>query len=165
MKKSFLLTSSLLLIMIFTTMTKAQTTQTKLNQLELVKQLEGSFQKIISKDSIELWEAKVYGKAMIINVSMVIKGKKSLQYINNIGFSSKEEKLIGFVLWGNGVYNTWIGSFSSAKDFGGHMVNNLNPEKPSSKFDFVFNSPTEWILTFHDMQGVKTSEGKFVKVK
>jgi len=151
--------------MIFTTITEAQTTQTQLNQLELVKQFVGSFQNIIGKDTTELWETQSYGNTVIINVYRVIKEKKYPLYINNIGLRSKDGKLKGFVLWIGGVYSTWIGSFSSAKDFSGYMVDNLNPEKPSSKFDFVFNSPTEWILTFHDMQGVKTSEGKFVKVK
>ena len=55
---------------------QAQTTQTKLNQVELMKQWLGTWQGDIGKDTVDLWEGKLYGKAVIINVYQVIKGKK-----------------------------------------------------------------------------------------
>jgi hypothetical protein len=55
--------------------------------------------------------------------------------------------------------------FSTEKTFSGDLVDNFNPEKAWTKFEFVFVNPKEWTLTMHNTDGVKTSENKYSKIK
>ncbi|TAL77512.1 MAG: hypothetical protein EPN88_02585 [Bacteroidetes bacterium] len=142
-----------------------QTTQSTLNQTELAKQFLGTWQSNIGKDTVEVWESQLYGNAVITNVSQIIKGKKSPSYMNNIGFDTKEGKLKGFIINPDGSYTTWIGLFSAGNNFSGDLVDSFIPEKAWAKFEFVFANPKEWTLTIHNIDGVKTSENKFSKVK
>jgi len=41
----------------------------------------------------------------------------------------------------------------------------MQPENAWGKFAFVFTTPKEWIFTMHNMEGAKTFELKFTKVK
>jgi hypothetical protein len=144
---------------------QGQTAQTTLNQKELMKQFLGTWQSTVGTDTVEVWESKLYGEAVIITVTQIIKGKTSDSYINNTGFDAKDSKLKGFILNHDGSYATWIGQFSTDKKFSGDLVDSFNPEKPWSKFEFVFLNPKEWTLTFHNNDGVKTNEFKYSKVK
>jgi len=165
MKKIFLTTAIAVFLFICLTGTQAQTTQTKLNQVELMKQLLGNWQTNIGKDTIEIWETQHYGKGYIINVSQVIKGKKNPLYINNMSFDTKDGKFKGFVLYANGDYSTWIGLFTSEKKFSGDMVQNFNPETASIKLECEFENPKEWTWRNFNKEGVKIFESKFIKVK
>jgi hypothetical protein len=144
---------------------QAQSTQAELNQIELMKQFLGTYQANTGKDTIEIWESQLYGNGIIISVSQVIKGKKNPIYVNNTGLNSEEGKLMGFILNTNATYTTWIGQFSDDKNFGGVLMNNFKPEQAWGKFSFVFINPKEWTFAVYDMNGVKTSDWKFVKVK
>ena len=164
--KKFCLTSVIaVFILICCNGLQAQATQSTLNQGQLMKQFLGTWQSNVGKDTVEVWESRLYGEAVIINLSQIIKGKTTPSYINNIGFDSKEGKLKGFILNTNGSYSTWIGFFSSEKKFSGDLVDSFNPEKPWAKFEFVFANPKEWTFTLYNNDGVKTQDYKFIKVK
>jgi len=140
--------------------------QTKqLNQLELQKQFIGTWQADIGKDTVEVWEGRQYGKATIIDVFRVIKGQKTPSYVNNLGFDSKADKFKGYTLGPDGTYNTWIGFYSSEKKFLVDIVDNLNPEKVTYRFEMFYTNPIEAIWTGYNTDGVKEWEVKFVKVK
>ena len=165
MKKFYLTTSIAAFLLICTYGIQAQTTQSQLNQVELIKKFLGTWQTSIGKDTVEVWESQLFGNAVIITVSQIIKGKKTQNYVNNMSYDSSDGKLKGFVLNANASSTTWIGSFSTEKDFGGTMLTSFQPEKTWGKFAFVFTTPKEWIFTMHNMEGAKTFEYKFTKVK
>src|SRR4030042_177985 len=144
---------------------QAQTTKQKLNQVELMEQLIGTWQANVGNDTIEVWECQQYGKAFIINVHQVIKGQKIPLYINNLGFSSKEDKFKGYTLWSDGAYSTWIGLFNTEKKFSTDMVQDFNPKTTYAKFESVIENPKEWTWKALNKDGVKISEVKFIKVE
>jgi hypothetical protein len=140
--------------------------QTKqLNQLELWKQHTGTWQANAGKDTVEIWEFQQYGKALINNVSRVIKGQKTPYYVNNLGFDSKADKMKGYALRADGTYTTWIGFYISENKFLVDIVDNFNPEKVTYKYEMIYTNPKEGIWTGYNTGGVKTLERKFVKVK
>jgi hypothetical protein len=165
MKKFYFTTAIAVFLLICTSGIQAQATQSQLNQAELIKKFLGTWQANIGKDTVEVWEGQLFGNAVIITVSQIIKGKKTQDYVNNMSYDSSDGKLKGFILNVNASSTTWIGSFSSEKDFAGTMLNSFQPETAWSKFAFVFTTPKEWIFTMHNMEGAKTFESKFTKVK
>ena len=165
MKKFYLTTSIAVFFLVCTCGIQAQTAQPQLNQIELIKKFLGTWQASTGKDTVEVWESQLFGNAVIITVSQIIKGKKTPTYVNNMSYDSSDGKLKGFVLNANASNATWIGSFSSEKDFSGTMLYIFQPENAWGKFAFVFTTPKEWVFTMHNMEGVKTFEYKFIKVK
>ena len=164
--KTFGVTTMIGVFLLFCTIgIQAQTTQTKLDQVELMKQIIGKWQADVGKDTIEVWECQQYGKAIIVNVYQVVKGHKTPIYINNIGFDSKENKFKGYALWPDGNYSTWIGSFSTEKMYLVDMVHNFNPETVYAKFESETISPKERNWTSFNKDGVQTSVLKFIKVE
>ena len=99
------------------------------------------------------------------NAYLVIDGKKSFSYANNYGFSSKEGKLKGFILLPDGGYVTWIGLYTTEKKFCADIVQDFNPEKVIRKMEMVYDTPTNMTSTHFNLDGVKTREVKFSKVK
>ena len=122
MKKFCLSITSAVFLLICLGGIQAQTTQPKLNQVELIKQFLGTWQANVGTDTVEVWESQLYGNAVIINVSQVIKGKKSPSYMNNIGFDTRDGKLKGFITNPDVSYTTWIGLFATEKNFNGDML-------------------------------------------
>lgn len=165
MKRLILIASSAILILSLTTVSHAQTTQPQLNQVELMKNFLGVWQTTTGIDTLETWEGSLYGNAVIIKVTRTVKGKISPLYMNYCAFNKEEGKLKGFILNPNASYTTWIGIFTSEKKFGGDLVTNLDPSKPWAKFDFSFETPTEFISRSYNNTGVKTDELKFTKIK
>jgi hypothetical protein len=165
MKRTFLTTTIVLLMLISINRIQAQNTQKQLNQLEMMKQYMGNWRADAGKDTVEVWECQQYGKAFIINVFKVIKGQKVPWYINNTGFDASDSKLKGYVLWPNGNYITWIGLFSSDNKFSGDYMNTFNPATTLAKFEMVFANPKEWTYRMFNKDGVKTIELKFSEAK
>jgi hypothetical protein len=156
-------------LIVFTNGILAQTTQTKLNQVELMKQFVGTWQMSdstvtvnYSKDTIQVWEVQQYGKAFLIISYFKINGKKSFESINNLVYS-KDDKFKGFTSWSRGGYMTQISSFTSEKKITGIWVRNFNPETIVEKFEIVFYTNSLTISEFTP-SGEKTREYRFIKV-
>jgi hypothetical protein len=164
MKKIYLTTLIAVFLLLCSQGIQAQTAQTKLNQVELMKQFLGTYQANISKDTVETWETQQYGNALVMKVSKIIKGQKKPYYINNVGFDSKENAYKGYLLFANGGYGTWIGSFTAEKTFTGNLVQNLDPLKVQVKLQGVFGSK-EFVWTEFNPAGVKIAEYTYKKVK
>jgi hypothetical protein len=65
---------------------QGQNLTTNLDHLKLANAFfVGSWQGIISNDTVS-WDCQQYGNAFVINVSNVIRGKKSFSYVMDIGF-------------------------------------------------------------------------------
>lgn len=163
--KKFTLTTIAVFVSVCYFGIQGQTTQPQLDQLKLMQQFNGTWQADYAKDTISVWDSQPYGKSTIITATWIIKGQKTPSSINNISFYSPESKLYGFVLWPNGTKSTWVGSYVSEKKMSGEFRINFNPEKVLSKFEIIHESPT--VFTFYNinMQGVKTRETTYKKVK
>ena len=144
---------------------QAQSTQTKLDQVELMKQWLGTWQADIGKDTVELWEGKLYGEAVVINVYQIINGKKSDYYLINCGYDKRDDKLKGYNLLPNSHYGTWIGMFTTDKIFKADMVDTFNSEIVWWKNEVEFKPPSEMIVEAFKPDGTKTGEWIYRKVK
>jgi len=144
---------------------EAQTAQTKLDQVELIKQFIGTWNCDIDKDTVEAWECKPYGTIHTTAVSQMIKGKKMDSYLNCAGYDKRDGKFKGILLFPNGDYYTWIGLFTTEKKLSVDIVDNLNPEVILAKYDFEFMTPSGRIMTQYTASGVKVREYKYTKAK
>jgi hypothetical protein len=164
MKKIIFLTTAVLLLLC-STGTLAQTKQEQPNALEKMHQLLGNWQAVAGKDTIELWECQSYGKALIINVSFIIGGKKIPLYVNSAGFDARDGKTKGFALWQNGDYMTWVSVFDAANKFTGELLDSFAPGTVWAKYEMTFVNPIEWTWKMWDMNGKIIDDYKFAKVK
>jgi hypothetical protein len=166
MKKLCLTTTiAVFLLLSITDGIQGQNVTSNLDQPKLMLQFLGKWQANVGKDTVEVWQCQVYGKAYISNVYRVIKGQKYPLYTNNISYGPKEGKFKGFQLTTDGGYGTWIGSFTSEKKLEGIMVQNFNPEPINGKFEITFKNLNEFTWVSSNAQGVKTGELAYVKVK
>jgi hypothetical protein len=144
---------------------QAQTAQTKLNQVELAKQFLGTWQGNTGKDTVTMWEGKLYGKAVITNSYTVIKGIKSDSHMSCFGYDDRDDKIKGYNLLINADFGTWIGVFTTDKMFKIDGLDTFKPEIIWWKAEFEFKTPTEAIIRNFNPEGVKTGEWTFKKVK
>ena len=165
MKACLLTTMTVVFLLCFTIGIQAQSTQTKLNQVELSKQFLGTWQANTGQDTVQMWEGKQYGKAMITNAYMVIKGIKSDSHLSCYGYDDRDDKLKGYSLTTNADFATWIGVFTTDKMFKIDGLDNFKPEIIWWKAEFEFKTPTEVIVRNFNPDGVKTGERTFKKVK
>lgn len=143
---------------------RAQTTEPKLNQVESLKQFEGQWRYEMKKDSGEYWDAKLLGKALVFTVYSENMGKRNLMYQSSFGLDSKTGKIMGFVLFPNADYKTWIGSFVKEATLAVDMVDNFNPEKVSINCEFQFDTPDLLTVTCFN-KGERIGLKKFNRIK
>ena len=165
MKKLWLTTAIFVFLLSLSSVIQAQNTQTKLNQVELLKQWLGTWQNDVSKDTVEIWEAKPYGKAIIANVYRVIKGVKSDSYVINFGYDDRDDKLKGFNLSPNTDFMTWIGVFTTNKLFKVDALDSFKPDIVWWKNEVEFKTPKEMVVRAYNTKGEKTGEWIYKKVK
>ena len=144
---------------------QAQTTEPKLNQVESLKQFEGQWRYEMKKDSGEYWDAKLLGKALVFTVYSENMGKKNLMYQSSFGLDSKTGKIMGFVIFPNADYKTWIGSFVNKNKLVVDMVENFNPDKVSINCEFQFDSPDILTVTCFNKERVQIGFKKFNRIK
>lgn len=165
MKKLIFTTAFAVLLLILFPGIQGQSSQTKLNQLELAKQFLGTWQTSLGKDTVEMWEGKLYGKAVIAYVYTVIKGTKADSYISNFGYDSRDNKIKGYNLMPNADLNTWVGMFTTDKILKIDGLDTFKPQIIYWKAEFEFKTPAEVIVRNFNPEGVKTGEWTFKKVK
>lgn len=164
MKKFCLTILIAVFVLFFSSGIQAQTTQPAINQVSLLKQFIGKWQATTGKDTVETWEGKSYGEAIIITITRDVKGLSSPVYVNNIGFDKGDGNIKGFALFPNTDVIPWIGKFSSEKNFAGDLIGAFDSKAVWMKFDFVF-SAQGFIFGNYNLEGVKTGEYNFSKVK
>ncbi len=164
--KKLCLTSVIFVFLLFISNgIQAQSTQTKLNQVELAKQFLGTWQTTFGKDTVEIWEAKPYGKAIIISVTQTVKGKKYDSYVCNIGYDDRDDKIKGFNLSPNTDFMTWVGIFTTDKKFNADALDTFKPDVIWFKNEVEFKTPTDMIMRGFNAKGEKTGEWSYKKVK
>lgn len=165
MEKLLLTAVMTLFLLISSDAILAQPGNSNLDQLKLMQQYVGTWRQITDKDTIEVFEIQQYGKAFVNHGYHVIKGARSFFYLEDWGYSSKEDKFKGFILWPNGNYYTWLGSFISEKKLSGEFVQDFDPMEVIGKFEIVLETPANMTITQVTASGIKKPEYKYSKIK
>src|SRR5664280_909604 len=114
MKKIFLTITIAIFLLICFNRIQAQTTQTKLNQVELLKQLIGTWKSDAYQDTIWTGECKSFGNGLVISSKITLKGKIVREGHGFIGYDKKNDKLIDCGIFTTGqditMYSMWFTS-------------------------------------------------------
>lgn len=161
--KKFCLGGIVLVLMLF--VNNALTAQS-VDNLNLMKKYIGTWQASIGKDTVEVWDFKLYGSlAFVVEVTQTICGKKVPVSVNSISYNPEAGKFFGFTLLVGRGYGTWIGSFETDTKFNGDMVQNFTLQPVYGRFENIFKNPNEWTWTGYFNNGLKPMELNFVKVR
>src|SRR4030042_2109923 len=159
--KTFFSTTLIVLLLLCANVTQAQTVTPKLDQMELMKQLVGTWQRTTDEGTVQILETKLFGEAVIETFTYEIKGEKSPVFMELSGFDDRDDKIKGIIVFPNGKYVTWIGQFITEKTIRGNVVDNFNPEVILWIHEYVILNPKEIMSIGYDSKGTKTDESKF----
>jgi hypothetical protein len=147
--KTLSLTSMIVVFLLFcTNETQAQTTQTKLNQVELMKQFLGTWKSEMVQDTIWTGEGKSFGSGIELNFKGESKGKIVSEMKSLMGYDKKNDKLIEVDLMKGSdimVYAFWFNMKNRCILIPYEYI--ANPEKATLKWDIEFKSPDMFIQT------------------
>jgi hypothetical protein len=163
MKTFFLTTMTVVFLLCLTIGIQAQTTQTKLNQVELMKQFLGTWKGEMGKDTAFVMEIKSFYNGFESYLKTETKGKIVIEEKTIMGYDKKSDKLIESGLMNSNPYIiTWVNWFSSSNKMEAVLLDDVsNPEKANFKWTFELKSPdlivwsnivnnkTAGIYTFH----------------
>jgi hypothetical protein len=144
---------------------QAHTTQTTLNQVELMKQLLGSWKCEIALDTINYSDAKPYGTGLIGDFRYVAKDKVFLEGKQLYGYDKKMDKFILSVLRKGGDLQLCVMWFTSKNICVVYLYDDItDPEKATFKVEIEFKSPDVMLYrTIVDNNIIRTDT--FVRVK
>ena len=149
MKKISLTTVILVLLLFLSNVMQAQTTQTQLNQLELIKQFIGNWTAEMGKDTTVFCEYKLFGTGMEDYYKGITNGKIFLSEKGLWGYDKKTDKNIHAQLWDPSSrldINVWW--FTSKNICEGVQYQYIsNPENASLKWKLEFKSSESMIMT------------------
>ncbi len=141
MKRIFLTAIISVSLLIWSTRLEAQTTLTKLNQVELINQLTGNWKGDVGKDTAAFWEIKYSNVGLECNFKFVTKDKMVMEGKQLWGYDKKADKFILSSMTGmdSGTHGLW---FTSKSKFIIVPLSDIsNPEKASFKLESEFKSP------------------------
>ncbi len=138
--------------------TDAQTTESRLDQAELMKQLAGIWKCDIGKDTVATWSMIPYGSGLEASLKYVTKGKIVKEGIGVYGYDRSIDKCAeaGIILGKDiGVYAFWF--ISENKYLLIPYADLIDPEKASFNMEVEFKSPYVQVeTTFINDKLVKT---------
>jgi len=143
--KTFLSTTVIAVLLFFCTNgIQAQTTQTKLNQVELYSQFKGTWRYDYNADTISFWEVKPFGGGFEAGVRYELKdGTIFYKAPSVIGYDNKNDRLIESQIKSNSS-NIFLysGRFTSANRFIETLLDCISsPDKSNEKWIFELKSP------------------------
>jgi hypothetical protein len=149
MKKPLLSMAIIVSLLLCTNGIQAQTTQTQLNQLELIKQFIGTWTAEMGKDTTLFCEYKLFGTGMEDYYKAVTKGEIFLSEKGLWGYDKENDKNIHVQLWDHSSrldINVWW--FTSKNICEGVQYQYIsNPEDASLKWGIEFKSSDLMIMT------------------
>jgi len=144
---------------------QAQTNDTKLNQIELMKQFLGNWKCNIAKDTISFWDAKSYGTGLDCNYRFVSKDKVIKEGKQFWGYDSKTDKFIWSLMDKGGdieIYAAWFISKTKYIEILYSYIS--NPEKTFWKCEGEFKTPDMMVeTTTIDNKSIRTDTYTRVK--
>ncbi len=144
--------------------TRAQNTL-KLNQVELMKQLIGSWEKTGTNDTVWGYEIQKYGD-VFLQINYHSKGgTRFLDVVYTYCFypGSGKFRLIGHSP--AGVYTMWSASFTDEKKLTLYQVRDFQSGKVLLKHIVAITNPKKFIISAFTPEGKKTRETEWTKVK
>jgi hypothetical protein len=155
MKKICLTITIAVLLLICFNRIQAQTTQTKLNQVELMKQLVGTWKSEAFQDTIWSGECKSFGNGLEWSSKTELKGKIIREGRALMGYDKKSDKLIECDLSNSSpdiiLYSMW---FTSANKFEGILLKDVSHPENALIMKYEFKSPD--LFTEADLINNKT---------
>ena len=145
---------------------QAQTTQSKLNQVELMKQFLGTWQAQMAKDTIQVDEFSAFGTGVTGTIKNITKGKVISSTRELWGYDQKNDKIIFAMLWESSPeISLWAYWFTSKNTCEGVSYQDIsNPDKAILKYKMVIKSSDSYMLTM--LQNNKPmAELTFTRVK
>jgi len=136
MKKSFLILAFAGFLLIGLSEIQAQTTQPKLNQVELAKQFLGNWRFDFAKDTVLYMNIEPFGTGFSIYFKTEVKNTTISEGKELYGYNSKLDKFVAAsLLKGNDIalYALWFKS--NTKYIGVPLSDVSNPDKAASKFE------------------------------
>jgi hypothetical protein len=119
--------------------THAQTTQAKLNQIELMKQFIGNWKGELGKNTIYISDNKPFGTGMECNIQIISNGEINDSVKQLFGYDNKTDKyIIAELIKSSSVLeisSAWFTSEHTGKIF------ITDPDGDEIKFDFEFKTP------------------------
>ncbi len=145
---------------------QAQTTQPKLNQVELMKQLIGSWKcDWGNKDTTGLWEAKPFGTGLESNWKEISKGKIVMERKQLWGYDKKIDKIVEASLEKGqdiGIYVLWFISNNKLIEI---LYSDItSPDNASLKCEIEIKSPNMLTQTII-MNGKLLNTYTFTRIK
>ena len=140
--------TTVLILLISVNGLQAQTTQNKLNQVELMKHFIGSWTCTTGKDTTALWEFKPFGTGMECNVKYTTKGQVFRELKSLYGYDRKTDKFIApGIVKGMDMEIFAIWFLEEKKYEIIYYSDILNPEKASVKSIGEIKSPDILVVT------------------
>ena len=148
--RNFCLTTSIaVFLLICFNGLQAQITQKTLNQVELMKQLYGTWKIDFNKDTTSIWHMNSYGTGLEVNYILAAKGETYLEAKQLWGYDEKIDKYIVVqMIKGMGIefYALW---FTSNNKYIMLPYSDIsNSEKASVKWEAEFKSPDVCVETY-----------------
>jgi hypothetical protein len=148
MKKLCLTATIGIFILICSSGIHAQTTQSTLNQGELMKQFIGSWKLDLGNERTFFWEAKSYGTGFETNLKAVANGKTMFEGKQLLGYDKRNDKyIVAQMFLGKDmeIGATWFISKTKYKWIPNCDIS--NPEKASIINEGEFKSPDMFVET------------------
>ena len=114
----------------------AQTTDSKLDQVEQIKQFVGTWKGELGKETIFIMEGKIFGKGLYFNWKADIQREQIISEGKSImGYDKANNRIIEPQIWNNSPnIIIWSGLFTSANRYEAILLKDIAiPEKGTSK--------------------------------
>jgi hypothetical protein len=149
MKKLCLATSIAVLLLFSSSVIQAQTTQAKLNQVELMKQFIGTWKCDVAEDTTCFWVTKSYGTGLENKYNYVKNGKIVSEDRQLWGYDKTIDKFYATTLpKGMDIYIDvyWFITKNKCKLY--TLYDLENPEKAPVRWEIEFKSPDMFIESY-----------------
>ncbi len=122
---------------------QAQSSETDLDQVELMKQFIGKWILETGEDSTAIWEIIPNNKGYVHNVQWQAKGETYRTATGIYGFTGQNKTVINSVLWTNGVITLDMGKFVSDKKMKCERYN-LAHNHVTGDYEIYFTTPDDF---------------------
>jgi hypothetical protein len=142
------ISSSVVFLLLCTNAAQAQTTQTKLDQVELMKQFLGTWKAETGKDTTRFWDVKSYGTGLECSLKVITKGKVVMEAKRLWGYDKRIDKYIGLELTKGRDMRIYAQWFTSNYKGEAILYSDIsNPELASFKGEAEFKSTDMYVIT------------------
>jgi len=165
MKTHYFILTVIVLLLLCTNVAMSQTIQAKPNQVELMRQLIGSWKADLGKDTVLYWDAKPFGTGLECYYKSVTKDKILMEGKQLFGYDKKIDKYLASNLVKGMDIEIWALWFTSSNKYIITYYSDIpNPDKSSFKVDGEFISPNGYNETFI-INGKPVMTYKYMRIK